>query len=201
MTSLPLDGEDFISPLHESLLNLPEKDDINLKGRIQGTDQRAGRKLSTLQSDKLGSIKYKRRLVKKKVEAADKRDKGSLLKVDTDTETPKGKKLVMLKIANLYNLEDLTQSELRCNEPTDNVASGSMSTSKTGTLPLPIEDSKEDNWVCCDSCKKWRLLPQEWDPDLLPEKWICSMLSCLYVFCSSLFFFSSLFYYKVKMAK
>ncbi|KAL6185953.1 hypothetical protein ACLB2K_042075 [Fragaria x ananassa] len=37
----------------------------------------------------------------------------------------------------------------------------------------------EEDWVCCDSCQKWRLLPFGKKPDQLPEKWLCSMLDWL----------------------
>ncbi|KAI9080223.1 hypothetical protein K1719_037617 [Acacia pycnantha] len=37
----------------------------------------------------------------------------------------------------------------------------------------------EDNWVQCDRCQKWRLLPAGTNPDHLPEKWLCSMLDWL----------------------
>ncbi|XP_061349135.1 cysteine-tryptophan domain-containing zinc finger protein 7-like [Gastrolobium bilobum] len=37
--------------------------------------------------------------------------------------------------------------------------------------PQLIED-----WVCCDSCEKWRLLPTGLKPDQLPDKWLCSMM-------------------------
>ncbi|KAF7837845.1 uncharacterized protein G2W53_006327 [Senna tora] len=37
----------------------------------------------------------------------------------------------------------------------------------------------EENWVCCDRCQKWRLLPVGIKPDQLPEKWLCSMLNWL----------------------
>lgn len=41
----------------------------------------------------------------------------------------------------------------------------------------PVE--MEDNWVQCDRCHKWRLLPVGTNPDSLPEKWLCSMLNWL----------------------
>ncbi|KAF8401520.1 hypothetical protein HHK36_012460 [Tetracentron sinense] len=41
--------------------------------------------------------------------------------------------------------------------------------------PLVIEE----NWVCCDKCQKWRLLPHGRNPDHLPKKWLCSMLNWL----------------------
>ncbi|KAK4355701.1 hypothetical protein RND71_024672 [Anisodus tanguticus] len=33
---------------------------------------------------------------------------------------------------------------------------------------------KED-WVCCDKCQTWRLLPLGTDPDSLPKKWVCRL--------------------------
>lgn len=41
----------------------------------------------------------------------------------------------------------------------------------------PVE--MEDNWVQCDKCHTWRLLPVGTNPDNLPEKWVCSMLDWL----------------------
>lgn len=37
----------------------------------------------------------------------------------------------------------------------------------------------EEDWVCCDRCQKWRLLPFGKKPEQLPEKWLCSMLDWL----------------------
>lgn len=37
----------------------------------------------------------------------------------------------------------------------------------------------EDNWVCCDICQQWRLLPYGTNPERLPKKWQCSMQSWL----------------------
>ncbi|KAL1065607.1 hypothetical protein V6Z11_D12G009200 [Gossypium hirsutum] len=37
----------------------------------------------------------------------------------------------------------------------------------------------KENWVCCDKCQKWRLLPINMNPADLPEKWLCSMLNWL----------------------
>ncbi|KAK1420485.1 hypothetical protein QVD17_22122 [Tagetes erecta] len=36
-----------------------------------------------------------------------------------------------------------------------------------------------EDWVCCDNCEKWRLLPHGLNPGSLPEKWLCSMLDWL----------------------
>ncbi|KAM7276122.1 hypothetical protein ACFE04_017988 [Oxalis oulophora] len=40
----------------------------------------------------------------------------------------------------------------------------------------PAPATSKDNWVCCDKCQKWRLLPVGLNPEHLPEKWLCSML-------------------------
>ncbi|XP_062087465.1 cysteine-tryptophan domain-containing zinc finger protein 7-like isoform X2 [Humulus lupulus] len=37
----------------------------------------------------------------------------------------------------------------------------------------------QENWVCCDKCQQWRLLPFGTNPEDLPEKWVCSMLDWL----------------------
>ncbi|GMI74009.1 hypothetical protein like AT3G62900 [Hibiscus trionum] len=37
----------------------------------------------------------------------------------------------------------------------------------------------KENWVSCDKCMKWRLLPISIKPTDLPEKWSCNMLSWL----------------------
>ncbi|XP_022721726.1 uncharacterized protein LOC111279098 isoform X2 [Durio zibethinus] len=37
----------------------------------------------------------------------------------------------------------------------------------------------QENWVQCDHCHKWRLLPFDTRPEQLPEKWLCSMLNWL----------------------
>ncbi|KAH0638092.1 uncharacterized protein [Solanum tuberosum] len=37
---------------------------------------------------------------------------------------------------------------------------------------------KED-WVCCDKCQSWRILPLGTDPDSLPKKWVCKLQTWL----------------------
>ncbi|KAK2992006.1 hypothetical protein RJ640_014867 [Escallonia rubra] len=37
----------------------------------------------------------------------------------------------------------------------------------------------QEDWVQCDSCEKWRLLPHGMTPEQLPEKWLCNMLNWL----------------------
>ncbi|KHG00168.1 MORC family CW-type zinc finger protein 4 [Gossypium arboreum] len=48
-------------------------------------------------------------------------------------------------------------------------------TSHATAAPIMIRE----NWVCCDNCQKWRLLPVSINPADLPEKWLCSMLNWL----------------------
>ncbi|XP_043708748.1 cysteine-tryptophan domain-containing zinc finger protein 7-like isoform X2 [Telopea speciosissima] len=45
--------------------------------------------------------------------------------------------------------------------------------------PLPPSVVIKENWVGCDKCQKWRLLPFGMEPTVLPEKWLCSMLNWL----------------------
>ncbi|CAJ2661985.1 unnamed protein product [Trifolium pratense] len=48
-------------------------------------------------------------------------------------------------------------------------------------IPLEVAAPQliEEDWVACDSCQKWRLLPTGLKPEQLPEKWLCSMLDWL----------------------
>ncbi|XP_073148943.1 cysteine-tryptophan domain-containing zinc finger protein 3-like isoform X2 [Henckelia pumila] len=54
------------------------------------------------------------------------------------------------------------------------VAPPPTSEAQTGVAPIVKED-----WVLCDKCKKWRLLPLGTNPKSLPEKWLCRMLTWL----------------------
>ncbi|CBI36808.3 unnamed protein product, partial [Vitis vinifera] len=47
----------------------------------------------------------------------------------------------------------------------------------SGALPTEVAPVViQENWVCCDKCHKWRLLPYGENPNCLPKKWLCSML-------------------------
>ncbi|XP_019059589.1 PREDICTED: uncharacterized protein LOC104827369 [Tarenaya hassleriana] len=46
-------------------------------------------------------------------------------------------------------------------------------------LTISASTMIEDNWVLCEKCQKWRLLPNGMNPDSFPEDWDCSMLSWL----------------------
>ncbi|CAL0301599.1 unnamed protein product [Lupinus luteus] len=48
-------------------------------------------------------------------------------------------------------------------------------------IPLAVAAPQliAENWVACDSCEKWRLLPTSINPNQLPEKWVCSMQNWL----------------------
>ncbi|KAL6630907.1 hypothetical protein ACP70R_028247 [Stipagrostis hirtigluma subsp. patula] len=50
-----------------------------------------------------------------------------------------------------------------------------LTTSLTASAPIVINEQ----WVCCDKCEKWRLLPYGMNPDILPKKWRCSMQTWL----------------------
>ncbi|TXG71763.1 hypothetical protein EZV62_000342 [Acer yangbiense] len=44
---------------------------------------------------------------------------------------------------------------------------------------VPAATGPQDNWVCCDSCQTWRLLPFGMTDDDLPDSWSCSMQNWL----------------------
>lgn len=48
-----------------------------------------------------------------------------------------------------------------------------------GTIAPQVPVVIEENWVCCDICQKWRLLPYRTNPGDLPPKWQCSLLNWL----------------------
>lgn len=54
------------------------------------------------------------------------------------------------------------------------LGNGPSSEAPTGMIPLVKED-----WVQCDKCKTWRLLPLGTNPRSLPDKWLCRMLTWL----------------------
>ncbi|KAL6500366.1 hypothetical protein OROHE_025732 [Orobanche hederae] len=54
------------------------------------------------------------------------------------------------------------------------VGNGPSSEAPTGSVPLVEED-----WVSCDKCQKWRLLPLGTNLKSLPDKWLCRMLTWL----------------------
>ena len=54
---------------------------------------------------------------------------------------------------------------------------GTAESSTALTVPAPIVINEQ--WVCCDKCENWRLLPYGMNPDILPKKWRCSMQSWL----------------------
>ncbi|KAI3496169.1 hypothetical protein L1887_38523 [Cichorium endivia] len=46
----------------------------------------------------------------------------------------------------------------------------------TASTVTPLVD---EDWICCNKCQKWRLLPPGRNPHGLTGKWICSMLDWL----------------------
>lgn len=72
-------------------------------------------------------------------------------------------------------IEDLTTSKQDVKAPAVPPLTGNGLTSDAVAAPVdPVVI--EENWVCCDRCQKWRLLPFGLNPDNLPKKWLCSML-------------------------
>ncbi|GMH08328.1 hypothetical protein Nepgr_010168 [Nepenthes gracilis] len=86
----------------------------------------------------------------------------------------------------LYQPEEKTSKEV------DDPSASLASLAKAPTAGLHITENGlpsealpaatvviNENWVCCDSCLKWRLLPLGTLPEHLPEDWLCSMLNWL----------------------
>ncbi|KAK7303813.1 hypothetical protein RJT34_14730 [Clitoria ternatea] len=68
--------------------------------------------------------------------------------------------------------------------PCINVDSGSLPIPENNPAPEMIPPSAPvyqviEEWVCCDICEQWRLLPLGTKPEHLPERWLCSMLNWL----------------------
>ncbi|KAK2194698.1 zinc finger protein [Babesia duncani] len=49
------------------------------------------------------------------------------------------------------------------------------SKNKRNIEPPPISETTIENWAQCESCKKWRRLPQFVDTEKLPETWVCAL--------------------------
>ncbi|VAH18541.1 unnamed protein product [Triticum turgidum subsp. durum] len=61
------------------------------------------------------------------------------------------------------------------------VPSACMTGAMESSVAVPVEPILiNEQWVCCDKCEKWRLLPYWMNPDVLPKKWRCSMQSWLH---------------------
>ncbi|XVE82118.1 hypothetical protein DITRI_Ditri15bG0121500 [Diplodiscus trichospermus] len=60
---------------------------------------------------------------------------------------------------------------------TDRILASQTAASAATAAAAPVVI--QENWVQCDHCHKWRLLPFDTRPEQLPEKWLCSMLNWL----------------------
>ncbi|CAH9102869.1 unnamed protein product [Cuscuta europaea] len=47
------------------------------------------------------------------------------------------------------------------------------------SAPVAEAPLVQEDWVMCDKCQKWRLLPLGTDPKSLPKNWLCKMLDWL----------------------
>jgi len=59
---------------------------------------------------------------------------------------------------------------------------GHASGGKSVTEKLHVGDvvpTEMEDWVLCEKCEKWRLLPLGMNPDSLPKEWTCSMITWL----------------------
>ncbi|KAG1371227.1 hypothetical protein COCNU_16G003210 [Cocos nucifera] len=89
----------------------------------------------------------------------------------TSTETSKGR-------SGVKKVDNPPVSDVSVNESASMSLMGNAPTSGAATAahaPVVIEE----NWVCCDICQQWRLLPYGTNPDHLPKNWQCSLLNWL----------------------
>ncbi|XP_077240735.1 cysteine-tryptophan domain-containing zinc finger protein 7-like [Tasmannia lanceolata] len=101
------------------------------------------------------------------------KQRDSKLDVEKETHGEKLKERLGSK-----KVEYLSTSEEYTKEPAVTALAGNGPTLEAVTAPVaPVVI--EENWVCCDKCQKWRLLPFGTNPDHLPKKWLCSMLNWL----------------------
>ncbi|GFZ13712.1 CW-type zinc finger [Actinidia rufa] len=85
----------------------------------------------------------------------------------TSKEMLNGKKMEISFISEAHLKEAPNAAPITGNGPISNV------------LPATAGPVVKEDWVCCDKCQKWRLLPLGTNPESLPEKWLCSMLNWL----------------------
>jgi hypothetical protein len=66
-------------------------------------------------------------------------------------------------------------------DKSDPMSSACKSENKESSTALtaPATVLINEEWVCCDKCEKWRLLPYGMNPAILPKKWRCKMLNWL----------------------
>ncbi|KAF5937280.1 hypothetical protein HYC85_024786 [Camellia sinensis] len=94
-------------------------------------------------------------------------EKNTFASNSTSKERLNGKKMDKPSISEACSKAPLSAAPINRNGLISDAASGTAG-----------PHDKED-WVCCDKCQKWRLLPRGTNPDSLPEKWLCSMLDWL----------------------
>ncbi|GFY98736.1 CW-type zinc finger [Actinidia rufa] len=94
-------------------------------------------------------------------------EKNSFASNSTSKEMLNGKKMERPFISEAHLKEASNAAPITGNGPISNV------------LPATAGPMVKEDWVCCDKCQKWRLLPLGTNPESLPEKWLCSMLNWL----------------------
>ncbi|XP_073052227.1 LOW QUALITY PROTEIN: cysteine-tryptophan domain-containing zinc finger protein 3-like [Primulina eburnea] len=77
---------------------------------------------------------------------------------------------------NKLNSENPRSSEVCSMSASHRIAPGNGPSSEAPTgMAAPLNE----DWVSCDNCGKWRLLPLGTNPKCLPNKWLCRMLTWL----------------------
>jgi hypothetical protein len=69
--------------------------------------------------------------------------------------------------------EDEAEEEKPTGRASKSAANGAASSSSQGAAVKEVEDDRV--WVQCNTCDKWRALPNTVDPALLPDIWFCEL--------------------------
>ena len=72
-----------------------------------------------------------------------------------------------------HELEKHVATSSRANRITASNSCNSPASSSQELLAAPVEDDRV--WVQCNTCDKWRALPNTVDPVLLPDIWFCEL--------------------------
>ncbi|XP_065863620.1 uncharacterized protein [Euphorbia lathyris] len=186
MTSFPVPGGVLISPLQENLLCLKEKEIFSRKIKPVPF-LKHGQTSSTLLAKE--SVSLVGKLSKKsKAPALSSDASGNKEDLPRGSLAPSKHKVVQQATFCVQD-EFLTSSakekalsqgkKLHRSKSSKNAAGNSLASEVAPPAPNPNPGLTVDNWVCCDSCQKWRLLPYDTLPEHLPKKWLCSMINWL----------------------
>ncbi|PON88290.1 Zinc finger, CW-type [Trema orientale] len=154
-----------VAPCNNKMLKLKSHD--NSKVRYNNSDLLRGKDFEAADN----------RVDPRERHMADRPHTAALCNVEVDRKTflDKPKETLSCKKADEQLMLGLSLKDAPNNCPpvVENGLTSHMATAMVAPVVI------EEDWVCCDSCQQWRLLPFGIKPEQLPEKWLCSMLNWL----------------------